>query len=178
MLSCGSSRRRRWFIAAVSAVSLFALVGCDLRSTEPSANATPTVALTPLTKSASTGTVLWRKDSQPVGLPSRWVMLDGDIGVTESGCFTIGDAVLWADRHSRIVSAGTAVRLSGLGTYKIGDHVDAAGYYFHAKASATSAPVPRQCADEKPEMGVASLYSPTTIRSLPPCLSEGTLPFC
>jgi hypothetical protein len=105
-------------------------------------------------------------------------MLDRDIGVTESGCFTIGDAVLWADQHSRIVSAGTAVRLAGLGTYKIGDHVDAAGYYFQTKTSETSAPVPRHCADGKPEMGVASLYSPRTMRSLPPCLSEGTLPFC
>jgi len=105
-------------------------------------------------------------------------MLDGDIGVTGSGCFTLGDAVLWADRHSRIVASGTAVRLSGLGTYRIGDHLDAAGYYFHTKASETSAPVPRTCADGEQEMAVASLYSPRTMRSLPPCLNEGTLPFC
>ena len=178
MWSSGSSRRRRCLVATLSVVSLAVLPGCESHSREASAHATPTVALGRAPTSSTTGTALWRKDSQPVGLPSRWVLLDGNIGVTKSGCFTIGDAVLWADQHSRIVSKGTAVRLTGVGTFRIGDHLDAPGYYFHTKAASSPAPTPRQCADGHPDMAVASLYSPHIMRSLPPCLNEGTLPFC
>ncbi len=160
------------------AVLMLVATGCEAREQPPGAHATPTVALPDAGTPATSGEILWRKTSFPIALPSRWVMLDGDLGVTESGCFTIGDAVLWADQHSRILADGTAIHLTGLGTFKVGDHIDAAGSFYRTEAASELAPVPRTCAAGQPFMSVASVYSPRTMHALDPCLNENDPPFC
>lgn len=167
---------RRLLLSAV-ALGLMA-TGCGAHDNQPGADATPTVALSITGTTAASGTTLWPKDSFPVAIPDRWVVLDGDVGVTKSGCFTIGDAVLWANQGSHIVANGAAIHLTGLGTFRIGDHIDAAGSFYRTKAASNLAPVPRKCADGQRYMSVASLYSPHTMRALPPCLNENDPPFC
>ena len=83
----------------LSAVALALIAtGCAAHDNQSGAHATPTVALSITGTTATSGTTLWTKNSFPVAIPDRWVMLDGNVGVTKSGCFTIGDAVLWANQ--------------------------------------------------------------------------------
>lgn len=69
--------------------------------------------------------------------------LRGELAVSSAGCVVLrraeGEALLWAPAGSGLEDAGTAVRITGFGTFELGDEVDLKG-----KFETVGLPTPKQ----------------------------------
>jgi hypothetical protein len=104
------------------------------------------------------GHVVWSKTSFPIALPDHWVVLKGTLGVNEAGCITIGRAVLWAPRGSRLVDGGRAISIPKRGTFHVGDEIQLIGSDDQYKSRTTVDRVASRCAHGASTMEVANVY--------------------